>query len=264
MSSPKGYVDPEYLQATQNLLARLKQRTYACMQIDTGHRVLDVGCGPATDTITLAHLVGPTGQVRGVDYDEAMVAEADQRAEKAGVSAWVKHKCADASSLPFESEHFDACRSERLFQHLFNPAQALSEMARVTKNHGWLVVLDTDWGTGSVDTDEIDIERRLVRFHAEHCHHNGFSGRQLYRLFKQQGLQDVAFEVYPIALTNYTLARQIWVLDRLEMEALAAGIVTQDELSRFQKSLEQADAEGVFFGHGNMVLVCGRKAGQGE
>ena len=117
MSSSKGYVDPEYLRVVGDLLNQIKQRTYDRMQIRTGHKVLDVGCGPGTDTIPLAHLVGSFGQVCGVDYDEAMVVEADQRAEKVGVRAWVKHKRADASSLPFESEYFDSCRSERVFQH---------------------------------------------------------------------------------------------------------------------------------------------------
>ena len=59
-----------------------------------------MGCGPGTDTIPLAHYVGVSGQIVGVDYDAEMIAEADQRALKAGVSAWVTHKRADAIALP--------------------------------------------------------------------------------------------------------------------------------------------------------------------
>ena len=259
MSLPKGYVDPEYLRTVGELFAKLKQRTYACMKIQTGHKVLDVGCGPATDTIPLAQLVGSTGEVWGVDYDEAMVAEANHLAERAGVNARIKHKRAEASSLPFESEYFDSYRSERLFQHLLNPAQALSEMTRVTKTNGWIVVLDTDWGTTSIDTDEDDLERKLTRFLAEHAQHDGFSGRKLYRLFKKQGLADVTFEVFPIAVTSYTLARQILTLDRMEQEVLAENIMTQDELRRLLASFEQADEQGVFFISASIVLVAGRK-----
>ncbi|HXV83126.1 MAG TPA: methyltransferase domain-containing protein [Candidatus Binatia bacterium] len=260
MSSPKGYVDPEYLQVVGDVLNQIKQRTYDRMQIQAGHQVLDVGCGPGTDTIPLAHLVGSTGRVYGVDHDEAMIVEADQRVEKAGVSAWVQHKQARAASLPFTSEYFDSCRSERLFQHLRDPAPVLAEMTRVTKTGGWVVVLDTDWGTYAIDTAEIDVERRLNRFFAEQMFYNGYAGRQLYRLLKRQGLQQVSFEIWPVALTHYALARQIQLADRLEQEALAANILTEEELGRWRTSLEQADAEGLFFSYGCLVLAAGRKS----
>ena len=139
MSKSNGYVDPEFLRVTGNLLNHIKQRSYELMQIQPGHRVLDLGCGPGTDTIPLAALVGANGRVIGADYDEAMITEALQRAEQAGVNAWVEHQCVDAMSLPFATDYFDSCRSERLFQHLHHPELALAEMIRVTKPGGWVI-----------------------------------------------------------------------------------------------------------------------------
>lgn len=259
MSQTKGYADSQLLRTLAELLNQPKQRSYALMQLQPSYQALDVGCGPGTDTIPLAQIVGPKGQVVGVDHDEAMIAEADQRAESSSVATWVKHTRADVTSLPFESDRFDACRSERLFQHLLNPEQALSEMTRVTKRGGWLVVLDPDWGTTSIDTAEVDIERRLSRVLAERVLHNGYSGRQLYRLFKQQGLADISIEMFPTHVTSYALLRQVMILDRVEQEALASGIVTNDELERWRSSLEQAEASGVCFGSGTLVMAAGRK-----
>lgn len=259
MSQPKGYVDPKYLRIIGNQLNHIKQRSYALMQIQSGHKLLDLGCGPGTDTIPLAPMVGVNGQVIGADYDEAMIAEAEQRAEQAGVNTWVRHKCADATALPFETDYFDSCRSERLFQHLPNPAQALSEMTRVTKPGGWVVVADSDWGSVSTDSDESDIERRLARFLAESFLHNGYSGRKLYRLFKQQNLADISFEVFPVATPNYALARQGTQAERVEQAALKAGVLTGEELLRWQTGLEQADLEGTYFCSVNVMLFAGRK-----
>jgi ubiquinone/menaquinone biosynthesis C-methylase UbiE len=163
-----------------------KQRTYELLHIPQGDHVLDVGCGPGVDTIPLAQWVGPAGRVVGIDHDAAGIAEANQGAAQAGVSAWVHHYQSDALSLPFHTGAFAACRSERLFQHLLNPAAALAEMVRVTRSGGWVVVLETDWGTLSIDTEETEIERRLARFATEHMRQNGYAGRQLYRLFKRQ------------------------------------------------------------------------------
>ena len=259
MTHPKGYVNPEYLRATGNLLNHNKQRSYALMHVQPGHKVLDLGCGPGTDTIPLASLVGEAGQVIGADYDETMIAEAELRAEQAGVNTWVRHQQVDAMSLPFETDYFDSCRSERMFQHLSNPAQALSEMSRVTKSGGWVVVLDADWGSWSTDSDEADIERRLARFFAEVYLHNGYSGRKLYRLFKQQNLADISFEVFPVTISNYALARQTTQAERIEQEALRAGVVSSEELQRWHTSLEQAELEDNYFCSVNLILIAGRK-----
>jgi len=260
MAHPKGYVDSTYLQTAAALLKPVKYRTYELMHIQPGHRVLDVGCGSGVDTIALAQWVGSMGQVVGIDYDVAMVAEADQRATEAEVNSWVIHKQAQATELPLESGSFDACRSERLFQHLHQPDQALSEMLRVTKSGGWIVILDTDTCTVSIDSDEIDIERRLCRFYSEHRVWNGYSGRQLYRRFKRHHLADVTVEILPVHITDYNLWRFIDLSDETEREALAAGILTPDELQRWHSSLEQADALDGFFACFIMVMVAGRNA----
>ena len=76
MSEERGYVNAEYLQVTARVTKHVKTRSYALMNIRPGHRVLDLGCGPATDTVALAQLVGEEGRVVGVDWDQEMVAEA--------------------------------------------------------------------------------------------------------------------------------------------------------------------------------------------
>jgi ubiquinone/menaquinone biosynthesis C-methylase UbiE len=253
-----GYVDPEYLLVAGNLLQSFKEATYAKMQIEKGHKVLDVGCGAGMDTIPLAHLVGVSGEVVGVDYDEAMIAEAEERAQEASASGWVQHRFADATALPFEAGTFDSCRSERLFQHLPDAQAALAEMVRVTKRNGRVVVLDTDWGTASIDSREVDIERLFTRFFAD-TRHNGYSGRKLYRIFKEQGLADVSFEICPVPVTSYALFRQMLSMDKNEPKAIAAKALTEDEVRRWRQSLEEADANGLFFAYACLVLAVGRK-----
>jgi len=258
-SQHKGYVDATYLDAVQELLTDLKRLTYERMRLQPGHEVLDVGCGPGTDTIRLAPWVGTSGQVIGVDHDADMIAEAEKRSQKAGVTAWVTHEQADATALPFAADHFDACRCERLFEHLLDPAKALSEMARVTRPGGWIVVLDADWGSLSIDTSEIESERHYARFFAAHMAHNPYSGRQLYRLFKQQGLAEVSVQMCGVPFTDYAYARQVMLMDRFEREAGVSGVVSAQDLERLHACWEQADADGVFFASMSMILVSGRK-----
>jgi hypothetical protein len=49
-------------------------------------------------------------------------------------------------------------------------------------------------------------------------------------------------------------------LDKKEAEALAAKVITEDELQRWRDSLERAEAGGFFFSYGCMILAAGRKS----
>lgn len=260
MSQRVGYVDADYLRSAAGHLREFKELTYRNMRIETGHSVLDVGCGPGTDTIPLAQLVGRMGQVNGIDYDESMVVEAERVAEEAGVSGWTRHKQGDATALPFASDQFDSCRSERAFQHFPDSGRALSEMKRVTKTGGWIVVLDSDWGACGIDTNEVDVERRLMRYFADERQCNGYVGRELLRLFKEQDLSDVACEVLPVMFTDYQFLREMWELDSVEKQALAAKVITRAELERWREGLSSADAVGEFFAYVCLVLTVGRKS----
>jgi len=261
MSQPKGYVDAEYLQVAATLTEHVKRRSYALMGIRPGDRVLDVGCGPGIDTLALARLVGDSGQVVGVDCDRAMIAQADRAALDANAGRCVKHVHSDACALPFESGEFDSCRSERLFEHLCHPEQALSEMVRVTKSGGSVVVVDSDWGSGSIDSPHTDIERRIVRLIAERRLNNPYSGRRLYRLFRQRGLGDLVVEGFCLPVLSHPLFRRLAQLDQTEEDALSAGIVSPEELTAWRASLEQAEAERGFFASCNLILVAGTAPG---
>jgi ubiquinone/menaquinone biosynthesis C-methylase UbiE len=251
--------DIEFLRHVEELLRQHKQHTYELMRVGPGQHVLDLGCGPGTDTIPMARLVGPSGLVVGVDHDPNMLAEAERRAHEAEVIGWVQHRLADATELPLGPDTFDASRSERLLQHLTDPAAALAEMARVTKPGGWVVVLDADWGSLSIDTPEPDIERRLVCFHVDPGHRSGRVGRQLYRLFKRQRLEEVSVEGFVVISHSYALFRDILMGENGERAALEAGVVTEDELQRWRAALAQADADGTFFASMLGFIAAGRK-----
>ena len=199
-----GHVDSTYLDMAAQILSAAKRRTYELMGLQVGHRVLDLGCGPASDTIALADLVGETGEVHGVDFDPEMVEEANVRAKAAGLDERVLHRQADAAALPFDDDFFDACRSERVFQHLPDPAAGLAEMIRVTRPGGRIVVLDTDFGSLSIASEASELERTVAE-HYRSMMNSPFAGRMLYRSFKAAGLDDVSVEVAPIAVDDLSV-----------------------------------------------------------
>ena len=241
-------------------LASARARLQTWMQIRTGDRVLDVGCGAASDTMTLAQFVGPSGSVAGVDIDPLKIEAAERMAAAYGVSTWVRHQHCDATqALPFESCEFASCCSLRFFECVPEPAHVLAEMVRVTRPGGWIAVLDTDWGTLSIDLPETGVERRMARAKAESCSCNGYAARQMYRNFRSQNLGEIQIELFPIVFTNVVTASRLLGLERLEKYAETSGLVAENEIGRWRAAIRQAEQNGIFFASVSLVLVAGRK-----
>lgn len=254
-----GRVDANYLDTLRVAVLREKERSYGLLALAPGASVLEVGCGPATDTLALAELVGIHGRVVGVDFDPEMIMLAKERARAAGLEDRVIHQVGEATALPFPDNTFDACRSERVFQHVPDPAAVLAEMIRVTKPGGRLVVFDTDHATVVADAPDLDIERRLMRVRCDHLFTNPYAGRQLYRLFREAPLQDVTVEPRAMASLDLAFARTAGVLDETETKALVTGVVTAEELEGWRAGLERAAANGTFFCCWTMMLAAGTK-----
>ena len=104
-----------------------KERTYALLALQAGNQVLDVGCGTGDDVRALARIVGATGLVVGIDSSQTMIDAA--RLRSVGQSG-VEFHIGDAQRLDFADDTFDACRTDRVLQHLSDPQKALREMAR--------------------------------------------------------------------------------------------------------------------------------------
>lgn len=56
------------------------------LDLQTGMRVLDIGCGPGRLTIPLAERVGPAGEVVAIDLQPKMLRRAQEKAQRARLS----------------------------------------------------------------------------------------------------------------------------------------------------------------------------------
>ena len=143
-------------------------------------------------------------------------------------------------------------------ERLPEPERAVAEMIRILRPGGTLVAIDTDFGTLSVDSPELDVERRLMRLLADRFHHGGYAGRQLYRLLRNQGLEEVRVELFGLPFTDLETMARGARFDELERLALETGVVDGEEIARWREGLERAAEEGTFYGSLTQVLVAGR------
>lgn len=242
---------------SMNAIPAYKRRTFALLDPRPGDQILDVGCDSGDDARTIAKLVGG-GRVVGVDLSAEVIADAQRRSERSGLP--VEFHVADAHRLEFPDASFDACRSDRTFQHLKDTRQALRELIRVTRPGGRIVVSDPDWGTLIVDAADREVTRRLLNFRCD-TFANGWMGRRLPTLFSECGLQDIVIVPHTLALTDFALADYSFFLRKTVVGARAAGVVTALEATTWLKAVEQASREGRFFGAVTGFIVRGRRPG---
>ena len=124
---------------------RLKVNSYGYFSLRDGDAVLDAGCGPGSDTLRMAAMVGRTGHVTGIDMSERMIAIAQEKAEGTGLP--VSFHIGDVRKLPFPDAGFDAVLIERTLQILDTPGKVLDERVRVLLPGGRLVAIEPDWET---------------------------------------------------------------------------------------------------------------------
>jgi SAM-dependent methyltransferase len=107
-----------------------------------GDRVLITGCGLGDDVFPLLDMFGERCTVYASDLSLEMVAGAAGELEKRYPQARVELFAADASSLPFNENFFDAVFHFGGINLFDNPKLAISEMTRVAKAGGRIVFGD--------------------------------------------------------------------------------------------------------------------------
>ncbi|WP_350274857.1 methyltransferase domain-containing protein [Kribbella sp. HUAS MG21] len=224
------------VQAKRPAVRTLKSWALDQLAPAAGETAVDVGSGTGEDVVAFARR---GARAIGVEPSPALRAEAVRRAADAEVEYVEGH----AEALPFEDESVDVLRSERVLQHVDDPAAVVREMARVLRPGGRIVLIDTDWATAIVHPADPDVLARMVdHFLAESA--NPYSGRRLRGLLAGAGLE-IVDETAATMIEPQEGARQGFV-GMMVQTSLQAGVITQVEAESFAGALADAADRGGF------------------
>ena len=126
-------------------------------ELSPSNEVLDAACGRGVSTLFLARAFGVSGV--GVDSDPVLVRGAAARSRAEGMEGTFTFETAALDDLPYRDGTFDVAIGEIGLAASADPARAVSELARVTRPHGCVVLVQLIW-TGNVDPTRREI---LVR-----------------------------------------------------------------------------------------------------
>jgi ubiquinone/menaquinone biosynthesis C-methylase UbiE len=183
---------------------------YLLSSLRPGQRLLDVGCGPGTNTLDLAERVAP-GVVLGIDASADVVERARAAADarpRPGVTD-VSFEVGDVYALEHPDDAFDVVHAHQVLQHLTEPVAALREMRRVLAPGGTVAVRDSDYGcfTWSPPSDRLTRWSELYHQVTARNRADADAGRHLEGWVREAGFSDVR------------VSESTWVFDQPDTRA---------------------------------------------
>ncbi|UTI63234.1 methyltransferase domain-containing protein [Paraconexibacter antarcticus] len=164
-----------------------------------GEHVLDAGCGPGFFCAELLGEVGPGGQVSGTDLSPQMLALAERRCAGHENATF---RPADATELPLVDATVDAAICVQVLEYVPQVHAALSELRRVLRPGGRVVVWDIDWATLSWYSEDPARMRRVLDAWDEHLVHRTLP-RTLGPALRSAGFADVAMQAHVFATSSF-------------------------------------------------------------
>jgi SAM-dependent methyltransferase len=130
----KQVIHPGGRQATEEL--------FELAALESGQRVLDIGCGAGTTAIEMANRFGV--MVTAADISVDMRDRALANAQAGGVGDRVTVEAADICALPYEDGRFDRVVAEAVTMFV-DRDQAIRELVRVCRPGGLVLATEFHW-----------------------------------------------------------------------------------------------------------------------
>jgi len=200
---------------------------WAGVALGEGSAVVDVGCGIGGSSRQIAARYGSSGV--GITLSPKQAERATALSEASGLGARLRFEVADALRMPFEDNSFDLVWSMESGEHMPDKRQFVSELARVCKPGGKIIVVA--WCHRDLKPTETGLawwEERLLRainrayFLPRWC-----SVADYVKLFSEFGLNEVKTDDWTKYVSRFWPAVIASALNpRHLIGLLRAGLVT--------------------------------------
>ena len=245
----------ESLYMTPDVVAQ-RHQVLKALALREGERVLDIGSGPGLLAHDMAASVGRNGCVCGIDISEDMLTMSRKRCADQPQTEFQK---ADATNLPYPNDSFDAAASTQVYEYVRDIPVALAELYRVARPGGRAVVLDTDYGSLVIHTEDEARMKRVLSAWNEHFVHAGLP-RTLSRQLRNAGFTIRQRDAIPMFNPEYrenTYGRGLLAI----MATFAVGRkgVSREEADAWLAEFTELDKQGKFFFSLNRYLFVADK-----
>jgi len=193
-SSGKPYSHDKWLENHHAIKSRLRSELVQKIDLYSGDRVLDVGCGTGSWTFMIADRIGHRGSVKAIDLDAGALEIADSKRKSHHHRSNIYFE--QLSIFDFNEVHkYDAVTAFNSLCYVDQPEVALKAVRRALKPGGRLIVKDSDLGSDffwPVDRGtyySLMIAIQEYGSSADDNYYDPFFARQLPKLFNECGFE---------------------------------------------------------------------------
>jgi SAM-dependent methyltransferase len=217
--------------------------------IKPGWRVIDCGCGPLGALAVMAEMVGPEGQVVGIDFSEGAVERARSIVSTLGLDNVEVHvgdvHDVDAQVL---GGAFDLAYTRLFLLHQRDPARTMERIGALLRPGGWLVAhepLRSPPPRSSPPLDALTTYWELLYDVVEQLGARKNSVDELARLARASGFEVVGttgfFQIVAPALGFDVHASTIAAA---KSRAIQSGVAKEEEIDALERTLRAASDGG--------------------
>jgi SAM-dependent methyltransferase len=170
-------------------VAPLSERLFREAGIGPGQRVLDIGSGVGDVAMLVAKIVGPSGEVVGIERDPRSIDRARARVAEAGQHN-VSFTQADVSQIP-DSKPFDAAVGRFILMWLPDPIAVLRSVSQLVRPGGVVAFQEPYWAPVLALLSPLPLWSAAASLIHETFRRSGANpelGPALYGVFREAGL----------------------------------------------------------------------------
>ncbi len=252
--------EQERLQRQASYVGAVTRHIWTMAGLAPGMRVLDAGCGVGDTTFLAAEMVGPGGEVTGIDRSPDAVATARRRAEERGVPN-VRFVAGDLGELPAGFGPFDAVVGRYVLVHQPDIPAALRGLAALVRPGGLVAFHEVELRMSAFSEPVNPLGAQVYGWLRDAFEAGGARMRvvsNLTRYFHEAGLGWASTEICPLVSCGADGFGPGYVIDTLRILAPVlerAGVVTAAEIGF--ETLEARYREGSANGAPALVQVNG-------
>ena len=214
------------------------------LNLRTGERVLELGCGGGYYTHEAARFVGPAGRVCAIDISADQIAAAQARCAQ---RTCVECREADIAAPPYGNAEFDVVFAVQALEYLSDLDGALRHIHRVLRPGGRLIVVATDWSSAVWHSENAPRMQRVLAAWAPHTPRRDLPGILAAGL-RRVGIQPLRQTAIPILNTSYNPASfSYWVAQIIRLFVVIRQSVTEEKAAEWFDEFAKLEENAAYF-----------------